>query len=110
MKELGGLLDKSPTQVLADNYAKLAAFYLPTCTAYELNPESPAVQAQRKWLGKSQALAKLVQDRLNESGSDRNNRYLCDNIPEIFADVLKQVHNLTSAVTSAVPIGSRSGH
>ena len=109
MKELGVLLDKSPTQVLADNYAKLAAFYLPTCTAYELNPESPAVQAaQRKWLGKSQALAKLVQDRLNESGSDRNNRYLCDNIPEIFADVLKQVHDLTSAVTFA--IGSRSGH
>ena len=85
LKCLAALLDKSGTQVVADNYATLAAFYLPAVSASNLNPE---LVEDKNLLAKSSSLLHLVERTL---GEDRCNRYLMDHMPEIFACVLKHV-------------------
>ena len=85
LKCLAALLDKSGTQVVADNYATLAAFYLPAVSASNLNPE---LVEDKNLLAKSNSLLRLVEMTL---GEDRCNRYLMDHMPEIFASVLKHV-------------------
>ena len=86
LKDLATLLDKSRTTVIADNYATLASFYLPAASAFEVDP---ALVPDKALMAKSSSMCKLVDRTLDV---ERSSRYLTDNMPEIFASVLKQIN------------------
>ena len=68
LAHLGELLDKSRTQVVADNYAGMASFYLPACAKFEQEGEGgfgTQGGSEGNLLIRSKAMMRLLEETLN---------------------------------------------
>ena len=91
MRELSELLDKSKAEILRENFAAITAFYLPPVASCQRKSDI----VPKKILMRAQAIESLMNRILGES---LNYQLLNEFIPEVFANVLRAVHDPKAAI------------